>query len=241
MDDKFTPSNACVYHSAYMRNKIDTLIKLIRSASRTSSSGQRHHHQPQSVDENSNLTAAGAAASSPSSLSSSAFLSHQQPYKIEWKRAKDLFKQAEFFTSSSSSSSSSTHSTNEPSLKNRLGFYQLTPGLLGNSTYLSAMCGLLQKRKLFERVVPDDNTLDDAAYTGAFHFRIWLYGKWKDIVVDDYLPVFPDDELVFAHNGQAGSQAQESLWCALFEKALAKLYHSYELMHEAVFVELYVI
>jgi hypothetical protein len=67
--------------------------------------------------------------------------------------------------------------------------------------------------------VPFDNSFDDSVYTGAFHFRFWIYGDWKDVVIDDYLPVGPDDNLIFSGN----RETRNEFWCALLEKAYAKV------------------
>lgn len=59
---------------------------------------------------------------------------------------------------------------------------------------------------------------------GAFHFRFWIFGTWKDVVVDDYLPVADDGSLIFCRNRDNPNE----FWCALLEKAYAKVCGSYE-------------
>ena len=54
---------------------------------------------------------------------------------------------------------------------------------------------------------------------GAFHFRFWDYGTWKDVVVDDFLPVDENNQLIFSRN----KDHENEFWSALFEKAYAKV------------------
>ena len=52
---------------------------------------------------------------------------------------------------------------------------------------------------------------------GAFHFNIWRFGEWVDIVVDDRLPMLEDRHLFCGPMGSA-----KELWGPLVEKAYAK-------------------
>lgn len=91
--------------------------------------------------------------------------------------------------------------------------------LKGNCWFIAAVTGFIENYNLFKIVVPFDNSLEDSDYTGAFHFRFWIYGDWKDVVIDDYLPVGPDDNLIFSGN----RETRNEFWCALLEKAYAKV------------------
>lgn len=78
-----------------------------------------------------------------------------------------------------------------------------------------------------DKVVPKDQSFVAGNYSGIFNFCFWWEGSWISVVVDDFLPVDVDNNLLYCHN----KRNKNDFFISLLEKAYAKLNGSYEAMY----------
>ncbi|KAL7632549.1 UNVERIFIED_CONTAM: hypothetical protein RMT77_017116 [Armadillidium vulgare] len=138
---------------------------------------------------------------------SSIYFSKQPPGVISWKRPHELVENPHLFVEGVSSN-------------------DVSQGQLGNCWFVAACATLAGVKELWQKVIPDFKEQEYGAgglvHPGVFYFRFWRFGEWVEVVVDDLLPTI-DGQLIFAHSKEKGE-----FWCALLEKAYAKLHGSYE-------------
>uniref|UniRef100_A0A8D0H5R4 Calpain-10 n=1 Tax=Sphenodon punctatus TaxID=8508 RepID=A0A8D0H5R4_SPHPU len=96
-------------------------------------------------------------------------------------------------------------------------------GILGDCWFLCA-CAAVQKSKyLLAKVIPPGQpSWTDENYRGCFTCRIWQFGHWVEVTIDDRLPCL-GGKICFSQ-----CQTEDVFWLPLLEKVYAKVHGSYE-------------
>ncbi|XP_014322487.1 calpain-10 isoform X7 [Myotis lucifugus] len=100
---------------------------------------------------------------------------------------------------------------------------QVKQGLLGDCWFLCACAALQKSRHLLDQVfLPGQPTWLDQTYRGSFTCRVWQFGRWVEVTIDDRLPCLAG-RLCFSR-----CQREDVFWLPLLEKVYAKVHGSYE-------------
>ncbi|XP_045338330.1 calpain-10 isoform X4 [Leopardus geoffroyi] len=100
---------------------------------------------------------------------------------------------------------------------------QVKQGLLGDCWLLCACAALQKSRRLLDQVIPPGQpSWLDPTYRGSFTCRVWRFGRWVEVTIDDRLPCLAG-RLCFSR-----CQREDVFWLPLLEKVYAKVYGSYE-------------
>ena len=121
---------------------------------------------------------------------------------LTWRKPNDLFRGKEF------------------SLFKGIQADDIKQGILGNCYFLSSIAAIAEFKERIENIIVQKEVSEN----GQYQIRLYLDGKPKIVVVDDYIPCLKNSRnSAFTHCRGADNE----IWVGLIEKAWAKVNGSY--------------
>ncbi|XP_067650492.1 calpain-A-like isoform X2 [Haliotis asinina] len=102
--------------------------------------------------------------------------------------------------------------------------YDVKQNRFGTCWFLSVLSNLADKPRLLKKVINKGSYAPLA--NGICHCKLWKFGEWVDIYIDDRLPLYEGRRGLQLYGAASWTNSNE-LWVSLLEKALAKMYGSY--------------
>ena len=93
---------------------------------------------------------------------------HGEDPDVEWLRPHDISENPQFYTGGGSQ-------------------FDVVQGQLGDCWLLAAMAPVSMNKVLLERICPSQSFDTEEGYNGRFMFRIFQYGEWVEVEIDDRL------------------------------------------------------
>ena len=106
--------------------------------------------------------------------------------------------------------------------------YDIKSGLVKNVNIISVFSHLAEYPNLLQKLF-EDNEVNDI---GIYNIKLFFQGCWTNIYLDKFIPCFPLDFPIYTYSPL-------SLWPCLLEKALAKVFRSYDNLSKISYSELY--
>ena len=101
---------------------------------------------------------------------------------------------------------------------------RVKPGMIGNKWLGAVAVAALRDERYLKQIFPKFRTQGWQGFQrpnehpGIFHFRLWKFDRWRDVIIDDKLPVMADTGSVLFYR----SASNKEFWISLLEKAMAK-------------------
>ena len=106
--------------------------------------------------------------------------------------------------------------------------FDIKSGLVKNHNIISVFSHLAEYPKLLEKLF-EENVVNEI---GIYKVKLFFQGSWTPIYMDKFIPCFPLDFPIYTYS-------PISLWPCILEKALAKIYRSYDNLSRITYFELY--
>ena len=106
--------------------------------------------------------------------------------------------------------------------------YDIKSGLVKNHNIISVFSHLAEYPPLLEKLF-EENVINEI---GIYKVKLFYQGNWTPIYVDKFIPCFPLDFPIYTYS-------PISLWPCILEKALAKIFRSYDNLNKISYFELY--
>ena len=106
--------------------------------------------------------------------------------------------------------------------------YDIKSGFVKNVNIISVFSHLAEYPQILEKIF-EDNEVNDI---GIYKVKLFFQGCWTNIYLDKFIPCFPLDFPIYTYSPL-------SLWPSLLEKALAKVFRSYDNLSKISYFELY--
>ncbi|XP_063719131.1 calpain-1 catalytic subunit-like isoform X2 [Symsagittifera roscoffensis] len=136
--------------------------------------------------------------------------SPNEDYNLEWLRPPELLERYH-----------SRHGSDARMFVDGASKFDLVQGELGDCWLVAAVACLTTRAGMLDQVIPFFAEFCSEDYFGCFAFSLCVDGQWKEVVVDDRLP---------SRNGHllyTSSSEKTEFWSAILEKAVAKIFGSY--------------
>ncbi|XP_046332983.2 calpain-A-like isoform X2 [Haliotis rufescens] len=107
--------------------------------------------------------------------------------------------------------------------------YDVQQKHFGTCWFLSMLANLADKPRLLKKVINAESYKPRT--DGICCCKLWKFGEWEDIYIDDYLPLYRVKGGLQFYGAMSWTDSDE-LWVSFLEKALAKMYGSYCVVDE---------
>lgn len=97
-------------------------------------------------------------------------------------------------------------------------------GGVGDCWFMSALAVVAERHDLMRKLLPN---LNDGAASGCHEVRLFLDGRWRAVLVDDWLPTTEKQRRPDGTGLAYGRCTNQQLWVSFIEKAYAKAHGAY--------------